>query len=357
MKVHLVRSNELPVRRFLIILKMLKEFIGPVEFIAKEESMVILQELNYVYSDLDYNIMLDKKLSWSELFDKCEMHRKSQNIPPNEAVILLTDHANEMNWFSAWEPSGKLNFFVQTSGWEYYIDAESCYPIMYEIASIALALSFCKNLKEVEEMAHSQPKGCMFDFCQHKEDVKWRIRTGDICPDCLNEITKKNIDSNIVCQVLEIIEWIRKQVMFKERFNFTKRPSKMEIDLHNVDLIFTEIGNIKVHLVPQEMIIYRLFLKYVDGLYLDDVKKFKAELKRFYERHSHEVIIANIENSIQELLDRKNSLNETISRIKKKLTEAVGSEMAEHYIIKKGNGKYKILFDRKYLVNYPDKIV
>ena len=60
--------------------------------------------------------------------------------------------------------------------------------------------------------------------------------------------------------------------------------------------------------------------------------------------------LANFENSIQNLCDYLNpSMQEKVSSIKRKIIDAVGSNMAKYYIIEKDNSdqKYKIKLDRK----------
>ncbi|MFA5816905.1 MAG: hypothetical protein WC865_14945 [Bacteroidales bacterium] len=43
---------------------------------------------------------------------------KKYRIPADEPVVLLTNYANEYNWFSGSDRSGKLNMFGQTDLWE-----------------------------------------------------------------------------------------------------------------------------------------------------------------------------------------------------------------------------------------------
>src|SRR4051794_11696922 len=36
------------------------------------------------------------------------------------------------------------------------------------------------------DRAHQETRGCLFDFCANKPDYAFKIRTADVCPDCLN---------------------------------------------------------------------------------------------------------------------------------------------------------------------------
>ena len=75
-----------------------------------------------------------------------------------------------------------------------------------------------------------------------------------------------------------------------------------------------------------------------------------ARIKKFISCFFNGSNLANFENSIQNLCDYLNPyLQEKVSSIKRKITDAVGSNMAKYYIIDKDDSdqKYKIKLDRK----------
>jgi hypothetical protein len=54
-------------------------------------------------------------------------------LQKEDFVILLTEVANEKNWFSALDPDNLYNGFVHTDDWEHYIDCQPQFPIAYEV--------------------------------------------------------------------------------------------------------------------------------------------------------------------------------------------------------------------------------
>ena len=149
MKVHIIRSEEVSKRMVKTIAEIVLKTEGPVKFIFQDETQNDEDE-NEVVDTVGFN---HKVLPWTILFGYCDQFRAEKSISDKELVVFLTDHYNERNWFSSWE-DGKLNFFIQTSRWDKLIEAESCYPIIYELVTIPLFVSTCKSLAEVEAMAH-----------------------------------------------------------------------------------------------------------------------------------------------------------------------------------------------------------
>lgn len=363
MKIHLIRSEEISKSRFRTIAEIIGKFKGPIDFNflnedISEDSEDIIKEDFEDFNNISDKVVLSesdnirkyalKRQPWNLLFGHCETFRNQNKIKSDEPVVLLTDYGNERNWFSSWEPSGKLNFFVQTSMWDTFIEAESCYPIIYELATIPLGLATCKNLQELKEMAHQNPRGCAFDFCQNKSDVQLKLRTADICLDCQEKMIQKKIDPAIVRQVFAILDGIRNQMLFRERFSITKQPSRLEIDLAQRKLQFTDIGNVSVKLDPREMTVYRFFLKKVTGVAFNYMPDYKADILTLYRKHSNTEIEATLVNRVNAIvLNLDDTLSWLISNINKKIKATVGSEIADNYMIKgeKGEPRY-ISLDR-----------
>ncbi len=133
-------------------------------------------------------------LRWDSIFDHCDEARRKYRIPDDEPVVLLTDHANEYNWFSGADRNGKLNLFVHTGMWDRFTFPDFRYPVVYLLAAIPLLLQMFDKFDEMISYFHKEPRGCMNDFYQEKKDIGLKLRTGDICPDCRKRILARNDD-------------------------------------------------------------------------------------------------------------------------------------------------------------------
>ncbi len=371
MNVHLLRSKEVSEDLYWDVIALLKQFNGPIHYISSD-SFVDYQDQVFSLEIINDEEEFAKKKSiaeeilfitpsyplerevatWKQLFEKCNEYRHLKDIGQNDFVVLLTDIANDKNWFMAMAENMK-DAFIHTKDWEFYLDSDPKYPIAYQVVELILHIHMVNSRQELFEMAHQHPVGCISDFVEDKKDVSLKLRTADICPDCQATIQKKNVPSGMVNQVLNTIEAIRQQVLFKERFKYHLKPSRMRFNLLHRKAIMLDIQNMTISLTPLEATIYYFFLKNNEGIKITDIYKYEQELFDIYGSCSvanSDNNIAAMRNSIEALIaPLENSLNEKISKIKSKFIKYLGREMAENYYIYKDkiNLKHKIRIDIK----------
>lgn len=326
MTIHLIRSEELSIDLFKSITASLCGIPGPIKYTFEEaEYMEEIETTNP-------KTLLTK--TWEELFNHCEDYRRSRRIPEDEVVVLLTDHRNELNWYSGWQ-EGKQNFFIQTSMWELFSEGNSIYPVIYELASIPLYITTHHSQLELEKYAHRKSKGCPYDMCADKTDVMLRLRTADLCNDCLTILKEKEIGNETVRQVIRIYEDVREKLLFREHFQFYATPSRLEIDKYQKKLTFIDLGNV-IQLSPIHFTVYVFFLKHANGIQLKDLyigprrTLYIQELQTIYNQHSNR---DETTSPIEAIANRRGPLYTIISRINKSLTHALGRDMAAHYTI------------------------
>ena len=322
MKIHLIRSDEISKDRFRTIYELVNQFVGPVKFVALDED-IRERRANEEESEVtpDEVSRLEPKTRES-LFGICESFRKKYRIKADDAVVLLTDYPNQFNWFSAWDPSNKRNFFVQTSYWEYFTKLDSSYPIVYELISIPLYLALCKTNEELLSLAHHEPKewGCPFDLCANKIDIQRKLHSGDICPECRKLMIEKNTDPFLARQFFAAVGKVREQLLFNERLCFTKQPSRLTVSLPRRNLVFNDLGNFSIHLGPKELAVYVFFMNHPEVNDLREVVNFKNEIYSVYKYHAKRGVLANIGATVDSLVNNEaNAMGEVISRINKKI--------------------------------------
>ena len=95
---------------------------------------------------------------------------------------------------------------------------------------------------------------------------------------------------------------------------------------------------------PMERTLYRLFLAHPEGIYSDSLPAYWKELCSIYEQESRFDDKSLREGALDSLCaESKTVFYSTISRIKKKFTQALGARKAAHYIIKRDKtGRYRI---------------
>ncbi|MCX6197515.1 MAG: hypothetical protein NTY55_12860 [Flavobacteriia bacterium] len=388
-KVYLIRSEECLEEDFSQVVNLLKQFNGPIEFISAETNY--LQSTPPVVSWMT-KLEFEKKntpklslyeidlpacfsasdseppqasivfpvevpsLSWDTLFDACIDLRNKNNIPENDHVIILTDFANIENWFAGIDATMK-NYFIQTSNWHHYLgnSIDSRFPIAYEIVVWLLRSQMFKNRQEIMNSVHKGSSGCMMDFCENKKEIVLKMRTADICNDCLKVIQIKEVDRPFARQVLDTMDGIRQHMMFRERSEFLNSPSKMEIRGFMKRIFLKDLGDLEMQLNPKEKTIYLFFLKHPEGVRIVDLIDHKTEISHFYETFTNSYDTSQIEQAINLLLDpTEGNINQVFSRIRAKFKSAVGTRLSNLYTIEGNPGEpFKINLNRE-LVSIED---
>jgi hypothetical protein len=227
MNIHLLRSAELDPHQFTAIHDLIRQYPGPVSYVVHEKPS------EYSSDELEMEIWeeerIDKKkmpsrnmnckmmaeptitfLRWDSIFDRCDEARRKYRIPDDEPVVLLTDHANEYNWFSGADRNGKLNLFVHTGMWDRFTFPDFRYPVVYLLAAIPLRLQMFDTMeKTVFHFFLKYPDGVAFSALpDHRNElyILYRhysdtpsvatitARIDDICAnkrDCLSQVISR----------------------------------------------------------------------------------------------------------------------------------------------------------------------
>jgi hypothetical protein len=358
MQVRLIRSPEYRSEKFNNVISFLQSFKGDLVFTAldiefEKEKFPFLKKFrsnfNFLYGHeakdkIIYNPSLPLPSSFKELFSLCDEARFLENIRADEFVILLTERRNDLNWFSNYQ--GR-NVFVHTGDWELYFDNDDVFPIAYEVIEnlmeslMKIDTSIIPNIN-----VHQEPIGCMNDFCQNKEQVKFKIRTAYICPDCLNTIKLQNISQGILNQALKIFDSIREGVLDRNGLQSTELTTQSVIRKIVVDQNGSiSIPDLKIifPFTPVYKTLYIFFLKHQEGVNVTELSIHEVELKEIYGMISQKDMSA-IQNTISNLV---NAFGESFNQTKAKINNIIGKslppETADLYKISGvRNGRYKI---------------
>jgi hypothetical protein len=369
MKVHLLRSNELSVETYGNVLSLLQRFPGPVRFLTSEsensmdflmtrlwESEELFGEQREVFSiqpDSDYVMPKEERFqSWDYFFKKCESYRREKNIPQEDHIILLTDIGNDKNWFGCISPSMK-DYFIQTSHWDFYFGkaVDSRFPIAYEVAVWLIRSLMFDKRDAILDAIHKTTKGCANDFCQQKKEIVLKMRTADLCVDCLEILHKRKVSPLIANQLFNVIDGIRENMTFRSRSALIKKPSRIEIRGATQRIFLTDLGDLELRLNPKERAIYLFFLNHPEGVRLVELQDHQEEIASYYCIMANRYEPEEIEQALCRLLDpMDNNINEVLSRIKRKLKETVGEDLLDMYTIQGIPGEIRsISLDREYV--------
>ena len=373
MKIHLIKSAEVDTALFTKVVDFLQSVPGAISFFYNPNDMVYFEDeeiYKYTIRDEDHfekKIMPARRMqesfsyarrvfpmeretvNWDVLFKKVAKHRKKFGIADNEFIFLLTDVANKQNWFAALDENMPYNGFIHTDDWDHYIKCSSAFPIAYEVIALALQKHMFDGLYDIRIKVHEKPIGCVNDFCSHKRDVILKLRTGDVCEDCIDLMFNK-ISTPELNHALHIMSSLREKMLFAQNKKRFSPLSKLLVQKNKIFL--PDFGNIEIKLRPLEKALYFLFLRHPEGIYHSSLSDHRRELYEIYGAISTRGDLVEMKERIDDMVNvLSNSASEKISRIKKVFEEAIGADLAKHYYIQGESGQPKKIALDKNLID------
>ena len=210
MKIYLVSTPDVHPQLLDEVLEILSSVSGPLQFSIfkmpwNPEYLFEFQQHHY-RNDFRFKIDSEYKkqkniaqkvypLSWRELFFLCEKVRNFADLDETDFVVLVTNRRNSMNFFSMFDIGGRRNAFIQSSDWEIFLEASESFPVAYEVVANVLRIVMKFQLTDDHTKTyHQHPIGCMNDFCENKTEIILKLRTADLCPNCLQRLSDCGTD-------------------------------------------------------------------------------------------------------------------------------------------------------------------
>ena len=370
MKVHLIRSEGIEMEDFNNIFNILNQYSGGITFVPSEPIELPDTDIEITYEDEDdYGRQIlpvkasyssayfddrpfpvtEKVYSWDDLFGVCIQYRMDNKIPADEQVFLLTDKKNEENWFGAADKRTLNNYFVDCSDWHYYFKGfDIRFPITYCIAGWLMRKVIFSSADEMLSALHMESIGCLMDFCQEKKEIALKMRTADICDQCLSYSEKNDSNRVYMNQLMKIMDGVRSNLMFRERSKYLRTNSRLEFRGMMHKMYLTDLGDLQVNLNPKERALYMVYLKHPEGIRMAELIDFRNELKQYYAFFSNMWDNSQIDSAIDLLTNAlEQNFMQVLSRIRRKFRETVGGEQYKTYSIESHDGIYKISLDRE----------
>ena len=333
MTIHLLRSPEYDLRDFNEVLGLLTTHSKSIKF--KGHSKV----------DLKYKDALDVK-HWDEFFKICQNYRTKKKISENDYVFLLTEYKNTEDYFG-WTDELLGNYFIQTSDWNQYFSAEvnKHFPISYEVVAWILRSLMYDTQEELLENAHIRARGCVMDFCDEKEDIILKMRTGDVCNECLKRISDRGVNPVFLGNIFNTMENIRKGLMYRERNELLGMVSSIRIKLgvNRPKFVLTDVNDLIFNFDESQTAIY-LFLLQAGGVRLTDLSDLKETIKDSYRLVKNgNILDKELETTVSYWVDPRNPevFTQKVSKINKKIKDLLGEKLALPYMVINEKGKYK----------------
>ena len=389
MKVHLIPSNDLDGDLYTRVLCLLQAVPGVNKFMSSASGNILLPEdireqqeipdkQSFEKKSFDYPSMqrtasmrpgrtwsfphIRWSVGWRDIFHEVQAYRERYQIPTDQFAILLTPTANKKNWFALLDESKPFNGFIHTDEWEHYISCDPAIPVAFEVVALILQKHIFQKYSDIERLTHERAIGCISDLCIKKSDIILKMRTADICPTCMTSV-QAHLSLPEIHHALAILESLRVKMLYAQNFKQNSPPSRLTIG-RGGRIFLKDYENIEIRMPSMEKALYILFLRYPEGLFLSELKNYHTELVDIYVKISFRGVLDDMKERINKLINNEDDnkskeksegydqISVKLSRIKKAFTDAIGSSLADQYIIQGANAEKKLIkLDREMVQN------
>ena len=209
---------------------------------AIEALNYIQNYFRYIYVESEKDVCNEKSLAWKEFDDYYQSDVKYN--------IYITEKNFDDNWFSHEESNYAV---ISTAGWETYFAPPSLKAyIVYQIAQATMNFKADINEGMQIRLIHSKPRGCIFDFCANKEEIRIGMNAGLICPQCKNELKIYGVEELALSAIENILNYVRsesiaKPIIFKANtafvvMEYTKNDENQNAFEYGIKAALKELG-------------------------------------------------------------------------------------------------------------------
>lgn len=338
MKVHVLRSDEFPKEEFNQIMNVLKNGGKTIFY--------------YFYPKTETKYPTDIEVKeWDEFFEVCKKWRDKNNISQDDYVFLLTKYSNTKDYFS-WTDKQLGDYFIHAPELsKYFYNKENAhYAIAYEIVASILRSLMYDTQEQLLESAHKKARGCIMDYCDDKEDITLKMRTGDVCYDCVRRIKEREINPTFLGSIFSLLEQIRLGLMFRERNDILEfqSPLRIEFGRNRPKFKLVDLNNLEINFDGIQTLLYILIIKH-KGIVLSKLIDYKEDLIFYYKKIKNgNILDKDFNDSINTWVNPDNSeiIVQNISKMNKKINTLLGNGLSKHYRIEFKQGKYNVSINR-----------
>jgi hypothetical protein len=187
-----------------VLERYLAEFPGPLRFRAVKQT-----------AQLD----AEATVPWQVLAREVDALRTAAELPSEAPVVLLTtQRGGDEDWVSGVNPQRLRDLFVRVTDWGWVTPAPLVAILAVEVLQNLLEGQLRLRGTEFEALTHERASGCLNDKCDELRDFSLKLRTADLCTECLARLEGAGASEALLRQVVAILEGGRVRAMSTSRY-------------------------------------------------------------------------------------------------------------------------------------------
>ena len=291
----------------------------------------------------DRHLEAGEGIPLQDLFDAGRRFREAHRTPDKDFVFTLTEFPNAQNFYASLNPLDTRTGFLHAGDWELFIECERELPIAFTIVNMLVGYHTSPSFHQMADFLHHRPIGCANDLCFNKREVIFKLRTGDVCSNCIQAMQRNKWSDLGIDHAMRILSALSSDMRFNRYFQPVMEPSGIHIDMNSAQLILPGYELLEIPLQPVDLTYYLFYLRYAgeEGLYQIVFEQQWAQdaLFMIYKK------LRPLNNNDKELRATAKAFTDmqvreqARARIKKIFTSILGPRLAKPYMIQGARGK------------------
>lgn len=193
------------------------------------------------------------EVSWDYMFALLRQTRQQRRVDGEDVLFLLTGHPNTYNFYLADDPEKPENAFGHVGDYSWVSKAPAHVISAHYILVSVFKTFVVKSDLNWLTIVHNAARGCFSDFCATKSELDLKLRTGDICGDCIEVFQQLRIPETYLRQLIAIMQLQRRMTLgigpyLEEEDSFSRWPFPVAITRHKAKQVTAPFSRLK-HLI------------------------------------------------------------------------------------------------------------
>ena len=156
--------------------------------------------------------------AWPHIFDALTGLAKAEGLPPETFIHLLMASANDKNWYAAENQGRMRHSFGHVGDFTWATTAPSEVIAAHYVCKALVNALVAESGIDWATLWHMEPRGCFFDFCSTKSEIAFKLRTGDMCEDCVVALEDAGLGRDLLTQLVRVMDRSRRPALGAARY-------------------------------------------------------------------------------------------------------------------------------------------
>jgi hypothetical protein len=156
--------------------------------------------------------------SWAHVFGALNDIASGEDLSVRTFVHLLMASANAPNWFAVENPSRMRHSFGHVGDFSWATTAPPEVIAAHYVCKAVVNALVTESGRDWKTLWHMDPRGCFFDFCGTKSEITWKLRTGDMCEECIAALEEAGLGRNLLTQLVQVMDRSRRTALGAARY-------------------------------------------------------------------------------------------------------------------------------------------